>query len=145
MQKMIHSNIEINASCEKIWNILLDFNSYTEWNPFIKKINGEAKKGSRLNISIHLPESDPKEFKPVINVVWEKRQFSWLGRSGFPWLFSGEHMFILEELDPDKTRFHQNEVFRGFGVRMVGDLLDQTQDCFRNMNQAIKERAESEP
>ncbi|MCP4724533.1 MAG: SRPBCC domain-containing protein, partial [bacterium] len=102
--KMIHSYIEIESSCEDIWNILLDFKSYPDWNPFIKEIQGEAKTGSRLKVSLHAPELKPKDFTPVVNMVWENKQFRWTGKLAIPGLFAGEHMFILEELDPRKVR-----------------------------------------
>ncbi|MCP4727345.1 MAG: SRPBCC domain-containing protein, partial [bacterium] len=51
---------------------------------------------------------------------------------------------ILEELDPRKVRFHQNEVFRGILVPMFDEVLKQTRAGFIEMNEALKERAEKE-
>jgi uncharacterized protein YndB with AHSA1/START domain len=31
--KEIHTEIEINASAEKVWRVLTDFAAYSEWNP----------------------------------------------------------------------------------------------------------------
>ncbi len=141
---MIHSHIEINSSSEDVWRILLDFKSYPEWNPFIKSIHGEPKTGTRLKVSIHAPEMKPQDFSPVVNTVWENKQFRWKGRLGIPGLFEGEHMFIIEELDPRKIRFHQNEVFKGILVPMFDNVLRQTLEGFNYMNEALKERAEEE-
>ncbi|EEB91172.1 hypothetical protein MPER_10510, partial [Moniliophthora perniciosa FA553] len=33
----VSSSILINAPIEKVWNILLDFPKYSEWNPFVRK------------------------------------------------------------------------------------------------------------
>lgn len=33
-----HANILINASIEKAWEVLLDFPSYPEWNPFVRHV-----------------------------------------------------------------------------------------------------------
>ena len=38
--KELHSEIEIDASAERVWGILTDFASYPEWNPFIRRISG---------------------------------------------------------------------------------------------------------
>ena len=38
--KEIKTEIAINAPIDKIWNTLLDFKSYPNWNPFIIKVMG---------------------------------------------------------------------------------------------------------
>jgi len=141
--KMVQSNIEINTSCEKIWNILMDFERYPEWNPFIKEIKGKPVEGSKISVTIQAPGLKPRTFRPAVHISWEKWQLRWLGRLGIPGLFDGEHMFILEELDPEVTRFHQNEVFRGILVSRMERVMDQTRAGFELMNSALKKRAET--
>ncbi|MFC2098889.1 SRPBCC family protein, partial [Bacteroidota bacterium] len=46
--KTISTDITINAGMDKAWEILSDFPSYPEWNPFITQISGELKTGSKL-------------------------------------------------------------------------------------------------
>ncbi|MFC1729138.1 SRPBCC family protein [candidate division KSB1 bacterium] len=140
--KMIHSNIEINVSSDTLWDILLDFNAYPDWNPFITEIYGDTGIGSKLTVTVRPPDMEPKTFKKVVTMAWDRKQFRWLGRVGIPGLFDGEHMFILEELDPQITRFHQNEVFRGLLVPMFDETLENTLLGFNEMNKALKERAE---
>ncbi|HRF20156.1 MAG TPA: SRPBCC family protein, partial [Chitinophagaceae bacterium] len=48
MNKQIITEIIINSSKEKVWQVLTDFSSYHVWNPFIISIEGELKKGSKL-------------------------------------------------------------------------------------------------
>ena len=45
--KEIHTEIDIKASPEKAWKILTDFNNFSQWNPFIHKINGDPKVGTK--------------------------------------------------------------------------------------------------
>nr|WP_255305408.1 SRPBCC family protein [Acidithiobacillus ferrivorans] len=33
----IETNIEITATPERVWSILMDFPAYPQWNPFISK------------------------------------------------------------------------------------------------------------
>ena len=40
--KELKTTIEINASPAKVWEVLLDFEKYPDWNPFIKNIRGNA-------------------------------------------------------------------------------------------------------
>jgi Polyketide cyclase / dehydrase and lipid transport len=39
--KEIHTEIEINAPGESVWRALTDFAAYPEWNPFIRRVEGE--------------------------------------------------------------------------------------------------------
>ncbi|MFC1476914.1 SRPBCC family protein [candidate division KSB1 bacterium] len=141
--KTIHSLIEIGASAENVWKILMDFPRYPEWNPFITNIEGEAKIDSKLKVKLHAPELKPVTVKPKVTMTWEQKQFRWLGKTGLPGIFDAEHMFIIEELDPDKVRFHHNEVFRGLLVPMFAETLQKTRHGFELMNEALKKRAET--
>ena len=40
--KEISTNININATAEKVWSVLTNFSKYSDWNPFIKTIEGEV-------------------------------------------------------------------------------------------------------
>ena len=53
--KELHSEIEIAASPERVWDILADFAAYPRWNPFIRHISGELEVGERLEVRlVHL-------------------------------------------------------------------------------------------
>ena len=41
----IETEIEIAASPERIWSILMDFSAYPEWNPFIRSLSGDVTPG----------------------------------------------------------------------------------------------------
>ena len=60
MAKQIKTSININASCETIWNILTDFERYPDWNPFIKSILGDVKVGNRVKIKVQDMVFKPK-------------------------------------------------------------------------------------
>ncbi|MCB0703645.1 MAG: SRPBCC family protein, partial [Ignavibacteriae bacterium] len=61
MEKQIKTSITINASKEKIWKILTDFENYPEWNSFIKSVTGEVKVGNQIQIKLQ-----GMTFKPVV-------------------------------------------------------------------------------
>ncbi|MEE8605554.1 MAG: SRPBCC family protein [Candidatus Aminicenantaceae bacterium] len=56
--KEIHTEVEIHAPSEHVWQILTDFRSFPEWNPFIQRIKGEMKKGKHLEVFLK-PQSLP--------------------------------------------------------------------------------------
>lgn len=38
----LNTEIEIRASAEKVRNVLMDFDAYPKWNPFVREISGKA-------------------------------------------------------------------------------------------------------
>jgi hypothetical protein len=142
--KELHSQIDINASAERVWQLLTDFASYPQWNPFIRRISGEPTTGERLKVHLEPPESRGITFRPKVLTAEPNHQLRWLGHLFVPGLFDGEHSFVLQSLEEDRVRFVQSEVFRGLLVPLFGRSLDNsTLRGFEEMNRALKERAEA--
>jgi hypothetical protein len=49
-EKVFHTEIEIDAEAERVWEVLTDFSSYHEWNPMIRRASGELQVGTRLQL-----------------------------------------------------------------------------------------------
>ena len=141
--KVLHTEIEMQASKEQVWQMLTDFDSFPGWNPFIRHIKGEAKVGAKLEVTLQPSGARGMTFKPTILVVEPNHILSWLGRLLLPRLFDGEHSFTIEVLDENRIRFTQSEKFTGILVPFLARSLDtDTKRGFTEMNQALKARAE---
>jgi hypothetical protein len=140
----IRTEIEIDATPERVWSILIDFPSHAEWNPFIRSIKGVPKVGERLTISIQSQGSKGMTFRPTVLVVIPNRELRWLGRLFLPGIFDGEHSFEIGELALGRVRFIHGERFSGVLVPFAKSSLEgATKAGFLAMNQALKSRAES--
>lgn len=138
----LHTEIVIEASVDKVWTILMDFDSYPEWNPFVKKICGNAEQGAIVEVHLQQPDGMLMRMKPRVTECNKKNRFSWLGHLFVPGLFDGEHLFELESVGVN-TRFVQRENFNGILVGLFRKMLEtKTQKGFTEMNEAIKRRAE---
>lgn len=134
----IKTSIKIEATPQKVWNQLLDFESYPEWNPFITEISGKTIKGERINI-----QAGGMKFKPTVLVHKENREFKWLGSLLFKGLFDGEHRFVLEEDSNGNTILYHSEQFQGILVPIFKNkLLENTKANFEKMNEALKNEVE---
>ncbi len=67
--RTIESDTVILASAEKIWDILLDFDRYQEWNPFNKSLSGRPETGERLKATLQLEDRKPMVFKPKVKFI----------------------------------------------------------------------------
>ena len=142
--KELRSEIDIDAPATRVWDVLTDFSSYPEWNPFIKSIDGIAGEGEKLTIRLQPPGGRGMTFKPTVQTADAPREFRWLGRLLLPRLFDGEHIFELQATDDGETRLVQREKSRGV---LVSPLLHwvgkSTERGFEEMNVALKGRAEA--
>ena len=141
--KEIQTEIQIQASAETIWKILMDFDHYPDWNPFIKTISGETAVGSRITAFIGPPGENGITFMPKVLVYEPNKEFRWLGKMAGGLFFNGEHYFILKELGNHSTQFIHGEKFTGMLVGILSGMLKNTKNGFVAMNQALKQRAES--
>ena len=140
----LHTEIDIDAPADVIWDVLTDLDEYSSWNPFVVEASGTVAVGERLRTRIQPPGGTAMTFRPRVTEVEPTRVFEWLGRLGLPRLFDGRHHFELVALDGGRTRLVQTEHFRGVLVRLMKRSLDTTTlDGFEAMNQALKARAEA--
>ena len=109
----LHTEIDIDASPEVVWNHLIDVEQYPAWNPFIKNVTGTINEGAQIATTIQSPGQDPMDFTPTLLVVEPAKELRWLGRLGIPGLFDGEHYFILESISENETKFIHGENFSG--------------------------------
>ena len=138
------SEIEINASPERVWEVLTDFRALGEWSPFVRSIDGRLDVGETLKVYIKASKGMGMTFKPTVLKAVAGQELRWLGRFLVPGLFDGEHYFIIEQLDGNRVRFIQGEIFTGLLVPVMSILkvMGNTHLGFQEMNQALKDRAE---
>jgi hypothetical protein len=144
--KQLHTEIEIEAPAERVWELLTDFASYPEWNPFIRSISGQPTPGERLEVRLEPPGGRGMTFKPKVLNAEPNRELRWLGHLLVPGLFDGEHSFTIQPLEENRVHFVQREAFKGLLVPLFSRSLDtNTQRGFEEMNRALKERTEAAP
>ena len=141
--KEIKNSIEIEASPERVWQVLTDFEQYPQWNPFMRRIIGSVEEGSRLEVTMGASGKNAMTFRPVLLKVRVNQEMRWLGRLLLPKIFDGEHSFVLEPIDQNRVRFTQSEKFSGLLLPIFARSMDaDTQRGFAEMNKALKTRAE---
>ncbi|WP_114751821.1 SRPBCC domain-containing protein [Pleomorphovibrio marinus] len=144
MQKEINTRIHINASPEKVWQVLTDFENQCKWNPFVRSITGDVKKGNTIKVVLGPQGSKPMTFKPTVLAFEQNREFRWLGHLFFSGIFDGEHSYQLLENGDGSTTFIHSEKFKGILVGLMAKKLDtEIKAGFEEMNIALKGQAEA--
>ena len=144
MEKEIITEIEINASPSRVWQVLTDFEKYPTWNPFIKKISGVVARNEKLEVHMPDPRGGTMAFTPTVLVAERDRELRWLGRSEGD-VFNGEHRFLIELIqNNNEVHFTQSEKFTGSMVESLEGWLDTAvKQNFEDMNRALKQRTEN--
>ncbi|MBT8163959.1 MAG: SRPBCC domain-containing protein [Acidimicrobiia bacterium] len=139
----LDTSIDIDASPERVWEVLMDFEAYPGWNPFITSIEGDQRVGGRLKARLSPPGGKGMTFKPTVQVFEEGTELTWLGRLVMPGIFDGRHTLRVEPREGG-SRFIQRERFTGILAGLMMRFIgEDTEKGFHLMNGALKERAEA--
>lgn len=126
----------------RVWQLLTDFSTFPDWNPFISRADGEARNGARLEVYVQPSGAKGMTFRPTVLKADPNRELRWLGRLWIPGLFDGEHVFTIEPLEANRVRFIQHEVFTGLLVPLFARFLAvNTQRGFVGTDNVLKVRA----
>jgi uncharacterized protein YndB with AHSA1/START domain len=71
--KEIHTEIEIDAPAEKVWRVLTDFAAYPEWNPFVRRLEGEVRVHARLQVHVQPAGGKGMSIRPTVLVAEPNR------------------------------------------------------------------------
>jgi len=138
----IKTEIIINASQEKVWQVLTNLEEYSRWNPFIVRSIGSIAEGNTLTNTLKSGTGN-MTFRPRVLKVEATTYFDWLGRLWVKGLFDGHHYFELKALGPDQVKLIHGEKFSGiFSGVIFRKIGEETRQNFEKMNAALKKEAE---
>lgn len=141
--KELRTEIEIQATPEKVWQILTDLSRYPEWNPFISPAIGKTEVGEMVDITV---PSGAKKMILHCKVIKAEpnRELCWKYHVLLPGLFGGEHSFTIEPTEANRVRFIDREIFSGLLVPLQAKDIDtKSKRGFEAMDQVLKARAEA--
>jgi hypothetical protein len=133
--------IEIDAPAERVWHVLTDFRRYPEWNPFMPRVAGEPAGRAELEVFVRPDGTRGFRLRPRIVTFRPPRELKWLAR--LPGLFVGEQRFVVEALEPARSRLIHEKRFRGLAVPFLRRMLDgPVKRSFDATGLALKQFAE---
>jgi len=141
LSRTIDTWIDIEASPDRIWDVLVDFPKWSTWNSFIPLVEGILQEGQTLKIQVNPPGLKTMTFRPKIFSLTQNKEIIW-GGSFLGIVYRGEHLFLLESLNENRTRFRQIERFHGPMVLFMGSMIKKTKKGYHQMNIALKNRVE---
>lgn len=144
-QKMKEYKIEIkiDASKEKVWKAITDFENYPKWNSVLRMQNNDSLiVGNKFHVTITQPNGKQSKFKAKI--ISKEKLESFVGTQTMfgKWFFKATHHFIVKEIDKKNTLFIQKWEFNGIIASLFRKQIFKELAVFNTMNKEFKECAE---
>lgn len=138
----VSREIIINSAVNEVWNTLINFERFPEWNPFLLKIKGELNKGSRLRITVQPVGGKKTVTNTTLRKIVPGHIIQW--SSGNPIFFAAQHTITIKPIGENKTLLIQTEHFKGiFPFMFSNRIIMSAQDSFEGMNRALKQYVEA--
>jgi hypothetical protein len=140
---VFRTTFPVAASAETVWGILVDFDHWSEWNPSVPSISGDARLGSTLSMTLAMPRRPSAKVKAKITELVPERRFCWHGSVGGDWLFAGTREFTIDS-EPDGTVLvtHVEDVSGLLFPVFRAVMGSAIQEHHNNLNVALKDRSE---
>ncbi len=137
----IETKINIESNTKSIWQELINFEEYKNWNPAIYEVSGVLNEGEILKIVVKINGST-MVYKPKILKYKENSELRWLGKLFIPKIFDGEHYFIVKDNFDGTSTFIHGENFSGILIPFFKKMILDTKKNFEAMNEELKKRVE---
>jgi hypothetical protein len=137
--KEIRAEIDIQASAGKVWQVLTDLDQYHEWNPFLHHASGKAELGAKVDVTFKSSSKD-MTLHCIVTRVEPNRELRWKYHVGLPFLFQGEHCFVLAPTGDGGIHFTDKEIFTGLLVPLI--VKENDTSGFDAEVQTLKDRVE---
>lgn len=139
--KEIKGSVMIMAPAERVWAKVADFGSYSQWNPWIRGMSGEAKVGSVLVITALPPGRKETVYKAKLARLEEGREALFRGKI-MGGMVKEDHLISVDPIDASRTILSQNVKFSGSLVALAGGTVQASKKGLDEMNAALKRLCE---
>lgn len=134
--------VEIEASAERVWDILVDVARYGEWNPFTTRVETDFEVGSPVDLYVTLGPFKLRQ-PERIEAVDPPHLLVWSTKVGARFLVSARREQRLETLGKTRCRYLTTDAFTGVLTPLVILLFGRlVRRGFNDMARALKRYAE---
>lgn len=135
--------VEIDAPIETVWQVLLDFKQYPEWNPFTYRVETDLQIGSPVDLYVRLPGRGSRLQTEYVREVSAPERLSWGMTMGADFLLRALRQQQLYRLSDSRCCYQSTDAFSGLLTPVVRLLFGNSiRNGFNAMAYALKQRAE---
>lgn len=136
--KGLTTEITLQTTRNRVWELLTDFALYPQWNPLLTKLEGAGTSGAWHVLVVHLPGIDPFTARKCLLTVEENR-VSWRCQLVAARLLDWTLRFEIEALSPERLKFVQRSEFSGALAPIFSFALNKPlADGMEQLSQAVR-------
>ncbi|PCH43154.1 hypothetical protein WOLCODRAFT_132673 [Wolfiporia cocos MD-104 SS10] len=145
----LNASAIIDAPIEKVWDLLTNFQSYSEWWTKKPLPDQTPHEGAYLLMEVHIPPTEDRKHKPtsrplekITAVDHGSYRIAWVNLLP-QWLLHAERWQALSVVEDGKTLYETREVMSGPAAWIVRWFLGaDLQKGFEAVAEGLKKRAE---
>jgi uncharacterized protein YndB with AHSA1/START domain len=137
--------VEIEAPAAFVWEVLVDYPRYPEWNPYTVAVATTLEIGTTIDLTLPAPDGSDSTFvnREFIRVVDPPHHLRYDTGEEIPGVFGIRDQWITE-LGPDRCAYHTTDTLSG---KYADIVMEKTGDWikagFDSVAIALKARAEA--
>ena len=136
--------VEIDAPAAFVWDVLVDYPRYPEWNPYTVAVSTTLELGDPIDLTLPAPDGSDSTFvnREFIRVVDPPRHLRYDTGEEIPGVFGIRDQWITE-LGPNRCAYHTTDTISG---KYADIVMEKTgtwiKAGFDSVAYALKARAE---
>lgn len=138
-----YTEIDINAPRFEVWDALVHKEEWHRWNTFLYDVDSTLplRQGQAVLLALRRLEDEPdSEFHPTVTLIQPERCLRWIAK--VPGLKT-EHVFELEDIGPNRTKYIHQERLSGFFSRVFLPFIrSDEKEGLRRMARQLKRYVE---
>jgi len=138
--KYFRQAVLVNAPRHVVWDVLTDFESYPDWNPYVTSARGTLREGATLHLRREPPGDGSKTADAEILIVRENRKLEWQVRKLVAGVLDEEQIFRTKRIAPTMTNLVEETRLEGLLAPVTG--TDDARRGLRLMILALAREAE---
>jgi hypothetical protein len=130
--------LAIDATAQRVWDLLADAPGYKRWNASVVTIDGPIELGRTIKLVSAV--NPGRTFVLKVAALDPPRRLVWTG--GMPLgLFTGTRTFLIES-GAGGCRFKMSEVYTGLMSGLIFKSIPDLTDSFKQFAEGLKNEAE---
>ncbi len=144
MPHTIRAEVEIDAPVARVWEILVDLDAYSEWNPFTPRVRSSLRVGDPVEMDVRMHPDRTLARVERVTACEPEARLCWGMKIGTPFLLAAERCQVLTHRGPQRTHYETANRFRGLLLPLMLRLYgDSVQRGFESVALALKKHAET--
>jgi hypothetical protein len=143
MQRAVEYRTGVQAPAEILWEVISDFETWSEWNPVHPRIEAALRIGTAVKVELVTDGAPPTTIEAVVQDWVPYEQLHWRTKRLRGFVTAIRYLEIEKMSDVGST-FSNGELFTGPLVRLVSrGERRRLRAAYTRMGEAVKDRAEA--